>query len=185
MKRAQLIAYNLGQLRLRFRRQVQESNQDRFPRQASHDAGFAEPMAIQKGSHLGGRLLVQRRRETQLVKQPKLAKSAAQRAELARPTAAIDAHNEFGKSERHFPNRSQESEVRSQNRNSKIVARDVTPAKAGFYNAVDSRLRGNDLLGGFRIPNCAFRFSSFEFRFSIFGLILTPDFCLLTSPLIP
>jgi hypothetical protein len=55
--------------------------------------------------------------------------------------------------------------LKLENRNSKLVARNVTPAKAGFHEVVDSRLRGNDLLGGFRVSN-------FEFRFCL----LTPDF---------
>jgi hypothetical protein len=99
VKRAQLIAYDFGQLRLRFQGQVQEPNQNRFARQASHDAGFAEPMAVQKGGHFGGRILVQRLRETQLVKQYKAPKTAAQGGKSNCPTAAIDAHNEFGKGE--------------------------------------------------------------------------------------
>ena len=39
-------------------------------------------------------------------------------------------------------------------RNSKIVHRFVTPAKAGVHAAMDSRLRGNDWLGEFRVSNC-------------------------------
>jgi len=101
MKRSQLIAYHFGQLRLCFHRQVQESNQDRFARQASHDAGFAEPVAIQKAGYFGGRILVQRLRETQLVNHHKAPKSAAQSGEIERPTAAIDSYSEFGKGERH------------------------------------------------------------------------------------
>jgi hypothetical protein len=52
-----------------------------------------------------------------------------------------------------------------ENRNSKLAARKVTPVKVGVYEVVDSRLRGNDPLSGFR-------FSNFEFRFCL----LTPDF---------
>ncbi len=52
-----------------------------------------------------------------------------------------------------------------ENRNSKLVARNVTPAKPGFHEVVDSRIRGNDLLGGFRVSN-------FEYRFCL----LTSDF---------
>jgi hypothetical protein len=62
---------------------------------------------------------------------------------------------------------SEESGVRGQKdaetRKSKLAAGTVTPAKAGVAEVVDSRLRGNDPLSGFR-------FSNFEFRF-----------CLLTS----
>jgi hypothetical protein len=56
-----LVAYDLRQLGLRFRREIQESNQDRFARQASHHTGFAEAMAIQKGGHFAGRILIRRR----------------------------------------------------------------------------------------------------------------------------
>jgi hypothetical protein len=63
VKRAQLVAYDFGQLRLRFRRQIQETDQDRFTRQASDDAGFVEAMAVEKGGHLGGGILIQRLRE--------------------------------------------------------------------------------------------------------------------------
>jgi hypothetical protein len=48
-------------------------------------------MAIQKAGHFGGRILVQRLRETQLVNHHKAPKSAAQRGETKRPTAAIDS----------------------------------------------------------------------------------------------
>jgi hypothetical protein len=44
-------------------------------------------------------------------------------------------------------------------RNSKFAAHNLTCAKAGVYEVVDSRLRGNDPLGGF--PSFQFRFSSF------------------------
>jgi hypothetical protein len=127
MQRAQLIAYHFGQLRLCFHGQVQESNHDRFARQASHDAGFAEPMAVQEAGYFGGRILVQRLRETQLFNHHKAPKSAAQSGEMERTAAAIDAHSEFGKGERHFLNRSQKSGVRRQNRNSK-TAQQVIPA---------------------------------------------------------
>jgi hypothetical protein len=80
-------------------------------------------MAVQESSDSGGRILTQRLRQTQLVEQHKVAKSAAQRGEVVRPTAVIHTHYEFGKSKRHFLNRSQESEVRSQNRNSKLEIR--------------------------------------------------------------
>jgi hypothetical protein len=103
MKRAQLIAYHFGQLRLGLRRQIQDSNQDRFARQAGHDAGFAEAMAVQKAGYFGGRILAQRLGETQVVNQHKAPKSAAQSGEMDRPAAAIDAHNEFSKGVRHFP----------------------------------------------------------------------------------
>jgi hypothetical protein len=52
-----------------------------------------------------------------------------------------------------------------ENRNPKLAARKVAPAKATVYEAVDSRLRGNDPVSGFRI-------SIFEFRF----FLLTSDF---------
>ena len=52
--------------------------------------------------------------------------------------------------------------LKLENRNSKLVARNVTPAKAGFHEVVDSRLRGNDLLGGFRVSSFEFRVSSFD-----------------------
>jgi hypothetical protein len=45
-----------------------------------------------------------------------------------------------------------------ENRNSKIAARNVTPAKAGVYEAVDPHFRGNGPSGGFRISIFAFRF---------------------------
>jgi hypothetical protein len=56
-------------------------------------------------------------------------------------------------------------------RNSKIETRNslrtTSPRrKRGYHEVVDSRLRGNDLLGGFR-------FSNFDFRLSI--LILNPE----------
>jgi hypothetical protein len=53
-------------------------------------------MAVQESSDSGGRILTQWFRKTQLVKQRKVPKSAAQRDEVVRPTPTIDAHNEFG-----------------------------------------------------------------------------------------
>jgi cytochrome c oxidase subunit 4 len=49
---------------------------------------------------------------------------------------------------------------KSETRNSKLGARNVTPAKAGVRSAMDSRFRGND-------PFCALRFSDFDFRASV------------------
>ena len=49
-------------------------------------------------------------------------------------------------------------------RNSKFAARNFNSAKAGVYEVVDPRLRGNDPLSGFRVSN-------FDFRVSV----LTPD----------
>ena len=48
--------------------------------------------------------------------------------------------------------------LKLETRKPKIVARNVTPAKRGDHEVVDSRLRGNDLLGGFRVSNFEFRF---------------------------
>ena len=48
--------------------------------------------------------------------------------------------------------------LRLETRKSELAARNVTPAKAGFYEVVDSRLRGNDLLEGFQVSNFEFRF---------------------------
>jgi hypothetical protein len=59
-------------------------------------------MALQKAGHFGGRILVQRLRQTQLVNHHIAPKSAAQSGEIERPTAAIDSDSEFGKSERHI-----------------------------------------------------------------------------------
>jgi hypothetical protein len=49
----------------------------------------------------------------QLVNHHKVTKSAAQSGEIERPTAAIHSDSEFGKGERHFVNRSQESEEKT------------------------------------------------------------------------
>jgi hypothetical protein len=54
-------------------------------------------MAVQESSDSGGCIFTQRLRKTQFVKQRKVPKSAAQRGEVVRPTATIDAHYEFGK----------------------------------------------------------------------------------------
>jgi hypothetical protein len=46
--------------------------------------------------------------------------------------------------------------LKLENRNSKLVARHVTHAQAGFYEVADCRLRGNDLLWAvfeFRVSN--------------------------------
>ena len=52
--------------------------------------------------------------------------------------------------------------LKLENRNSKFDARNLTCAKAGVYEVVDSRLRGNDPLDGFRVSNFDFRVSVFE-----------------------
>jgi hypothetical protein len=52
--------------------------------------------------------------------------------------------------------------LRLETRKSKLAARNITPAKAGFYEVVDSRLQANDLLGGFRV-----RISSFDSAFCL------------------
>ena len=52
--------------------------------------------------------------------------------------------------------------LKLETRKPKIVARNVTPAKRGDHEVVDSRLRGNDLLGGFRVSSFEFRVSSFD-----------------------
>jgi len=58
---------------------------------------------------------------------------------------------------------------KSENRKSKVENRlMVIPAQAGVHNRVEPRFRGGDVARS-------------EFRFSSFRVILTPDFCLLTS----
>jgi uncharacterized protein with PIN domain len=58
-------------------------------------------MAVQKAGHFSCRILLQRRGETQLVNHHKVTKTAAQSEEMERTAAAINAHSEFGKGERH------------------------------------------------------------------------------------
>jgi hypothetical protein len=132
-------------------------------------------MAIQKAGHFGGRILTQGLWETQLVKQHKVPKSAAQRGEVVRPTAVIHTHYEFGKGERHFLNRGQESQVRVENRNSKLEIRKPEIENGNSLRATSpARKHGST---GWWVPAYAgmtcwavfeFRISVFDFRFSNF-----------------
>ncbi|SPE32206.1 hypothetical protein SBA2_670071 [Acidobacteriia bacterium SbA2] len=183
VKRAQLIIDDFSQLWLSLLREAQKSNQNCIPRQTRYDAGIAEVMAVKKGGNLRRRVVAARFWKLQFVNQQVAAKSASKNREAIRPAATINANNEFRKHKKQ-PCGSQESEVRSQN---EAESRDLDCA-AGRVRLESSPSRVPQD-GGFRLTRKwlerPVRLANFEFRISNSRFILTPDSCLLTSPLIP